>query len=84
MLAYGGVKVQSRFYQGDLVTRKGDQKIHSVSRRLTGYPGELACMILCQLFVTHTQSTPPVDSILKENDSIEVKENVQQNFKMLE
>ena len=36
------------------------------------------------LCYSYTESTPPVDSILKENDSIEVKENVQQKFKMLE
>ena len=43
-LAYSGAKVQSRFYPGDLVTRKGDREIRSVSGRLPDYPGELACM----------------------------------------
>ena len=38
------MKVQSRFYPGDFVTREGDQEIRSVFRRLPDYPGELACM----------------------------------------
>ena len=38
------MKVQSRFYPGDFVTREGDREIRSVSRRLPDYPGELACM----------------------------------------
>ena len=42
--AYGGAKVQSRFYQGDLVTRTGHRETRSESGRLSDYPGELACM----------------------------------------
>ena len=43
-LAYSGVKVQSRFYPGDLVTRTGDREIRSVSGTLPDYAGGLACM----------------------------------------
>ena len=45
-LAYGGAKVQSGFYPGDLVTCMGDWEIRSVSGRLPDYAGELACMEL--------------------------------------
>ena len=43
-LAYCGVEVQIRFYPGDLVTRREDREIRSVSGGLPDYPGELACM----------------------------------------
>ena len=36
-LAYSGAKVQSRFYPGDLITRKGDREICSVSGRVGMY-----------------------------------------------
>ena len=43
-------KVQSRFYPaGDLMTRKGDREIRSVSGRLPDNPGELACMQLSMI-----------------------------------
>ena len=39
-VAYSGARIQSRFYPGDCVTRKGDREI--CSGRLPDYPGELA------------------------------------------
>ena len=44
MLAYCGAEVRIRFYPGDLVTRRGDREIRSVSGRLPDYPGEVACL----------------------------------------
>ena len=37
MLAYGGAKVQTCFYPGDLVTCTGDWEIRCVSGRLGSY-----------------------------------------------
>ena len=37
MLAYSDAKVPSRFYPGDLITRKGDREICSVSGRVGMY-----------------------------------------------
>ena len=58
MFAHSGAKVQSQyFYPGDLVTSMGGQEIHSVSRRLTDYLGELACMLLTSTICRHLGSS---------------------------
>ena len=54
--AYSGVKVQSRCYPGELVTRTGDREIRSVSGRLPDYPGELACMQLGETWASQTHA----------------------------
>ena len=53
-MAYSGVKIQSRFYPGDFVTRTGDQGIRSASGRLPDYPGEVACMLFTQSVALQT------------------------------
>ena len=53
-MAYSGVKIQSRFYPGDFVTRTGDQGIRSASGRLPDYLGELACMLFTQSVALQT------------------------------
>ena len=52
MLAFSGAKVQSPFYPGELVTGPGDREIHSVSRRLPDYPGELASLAAVYSFLS--------------------------------
>ena len=50
-LVYSGVKVQSHFYPGDLVTHTRDREISSVSGRLPDYPGGLAWLhLFCNRF----------------------------------
>ena len=53
-LAYSGVKVQIRFYAGDLVTRTGDREIRFVSGRVGMYGIHVDVEIFSCIFLLYT------------------------------